>query len=546
MHPLLVRIIDTPQFQRLRNIKQLGGTYFVFPGAAHNRFEHSIGVSHLAGLMVQELKDRQGLDIDEIDILCVKIAGLCHDLGHGPFSHLFEKFIHKKIPGSQWKHEDASVQMFDHLIANLKTKHGPDVIEKFLSDTDISFIKELIKPPGPGVPYTSRKEEKPFLYEIVSNKTNCIDVDKWDYFARDSYHLGIQNNFDYRRSLKFARVIKVDGRKQICYRDKEVANLYDMFQTRNCLHRRAYQHTVTRAIEMMIVDAFVKADDYIFIQGSKGKLFKMSQAIGNMEAYTKLTDQVFEKILHSPDPNLTNARRILQNITQRRIYKCVGKTRAPSDIPEEQCNSLKNDLLNHGFILDIINMDWGMKEKNPIDNVRFYGKQKPEDAFLIPKHEVSSLLPEKFSEKWIRVYNKKTGASEDAADEAAPDEGAAEVEGDEAADEGATEGAAEVEGDKGNKGAAKAYEGATNVEGDEGAAEATDDVEGDEGAADDVEGDEGAADDVEGAAEVGAADEGAAEVEGAAAAGISETEAKNIFRQWCKANKLPVLKLRWP
>jgi len=85
LEPALVAIVDTPQFQRLRNLKQLGGTVYVYPSASHTRFEHCIGVAHLAGKAVEHLmkQDDNRYAIDERDRLCVKIAGLCHDLGEG-------------------------------------------------------------------------------------------------------------------------------------------------------------------------------------------------------------------------------------------------------------------------------------------------------------------------------------------------------------------------------------------------------------------------------------------------------------------------------
>uniref|UniRef100_A0A7N8X9E5 Deoxynucleoside triphosphate triphosphohydrolase SAMHD1-like n=1 Tax=Mastacembelus armatus TaxID=205130 RepID=A0A7N8X9E5_9TELE len=340
LHPLLVKIIDTPQFQRLRNIKQLGGAYFVYPGASHNRFEHSLGVAYLAGELVEALSRKQPeLKIDDRDILCVKIAGLCHDLGHGPFSHLFDgKFIPKARPDIKWKHEEASVKMFDYLMEDDEVEE--EMSEYHLTDQDINieFPQTLsnvtIVFSSPQWPYKGRGQEKSFLYEIVSNSTNGIDVDKFDYFARDSHHLGIQNNFDHRRFLEFARVCKVDGQKHICSRDKEEWNLIDMFNTRTGLHRRAYQHTVTKIIENMINDAFLKADPFIQIEGSGGKMFKLSTAIDDMEAYTKLTDNVFEQILNSSSDGLGPAREILERIISRDLYVFLGecKVKMPSTV----------------------------------------------------------------------------------------------------------------------------------------------------------------------------------------------------------------------
>ncbi|XP_073415473.1 deoxynucleoside triphosphate triphosphohydrolase SAMHD1 isoform X1 [Dendrobates tinctorius] len=438
LHPLLIHIIDTPQFQRLRYIKQLGGSYYVFPGASHNRFEHSIGVGHLAGCLVRTLHERQpDLQINQRDILCVQIAGLCHDLGHGPFSHMFDgRFMPLACPQKDFKHEAASVKMFDYLIES----NGLETVMKrygLVLPEDLIFIKEQITGPLPledeehfdssqnsSWPYVGRQEDKSFLYEIVANKRNGIDVDKWDYFARDCHHLGIQNNFDYKRFLKFARVCTIGNKKHICTREKEVGNLYDMFHTRNCLHRRAYQHKVGNIIETMITDAFLKADPHIKIEGSDGNYYTISGSVDDMVAYTKLTDNIFHQILFSSDPELSKARDILRKVERRQLYKYVGQTRPKADtrikpdeydkLPADLANSIPQPSLSdvklnpEDFIVDVIQMDYGMQEQNPINNVRFYCKSDLTKAIKITKDQVSQLLPEKFAEQIIRVYCKKT------------------------------------------------------------------------------------------------------------------------------------------
>ncbi|XP_053387221.1 deoxynucleoside triphosphate triphosphohydrolase SAMHD1-like [Mercenaria mercenaria] len=343
LHPLCVRIVDTPQFQRLRFIKQLGGAYFVYPGAAHNRFEHSIGVCHLAGRLVRALKEKEFEDLEEkfkitpTDILCVEVAGLCHDLGHGPFSHLFDKTIIPKLRKEKWEHENGSVDMFRYM---LKVNDGlqEEFEKQGITSKDRTFIEELIVTLKPEElrkewKYKGRPKEKGFLYEIVSNKRNGIDVDKWDYFARDCHMLGIGNNFNHNRCIAFARVIDVDvdgeRERQICYRNKEAANLYDMFHTRYLLHNRAYQHKTNNIIEYMISEALVSANDFITFPGQNGKQCKMSEAIDDMEAYSLLNDGVIYSILGSgsSDSNMIKSKNILLRVLRRDLYKLVGEKR---------------------------------------------------------------------------------------------------------------------------------------------------------------------------------------------------------------------------
>ncbi|XP_032206627.1 deoxynucleoside triphosphate triphosphohydrolase SAMHD1 isoform X4 [Mustela erminea] len=332
------------------------------------------------------------------------------------------------IYGDSMKHEQGSLMMFEHLI----NSNGLKTVMKYyglVPEEDICFIKELIAGPLESPikdslwPYKGRPKEKSFLYEIVANKRTGIDVDKWDYFARDCHHLGIQNNFDYKRFIKFARVCEVENGKCICPRDKEVGNLYDMFHTRNSLHRRAYQHKIGNIIDTMITNAFLKADPYIEITGAEGKKYHISTAIDDMEAFTKLTDNIFLEILYSSDPKLDEAREILKKIEYRHLYKFVGETKPqgkikikredykylPKEIADAKPDILPEfELKAEDLIVDVINMDYGMEDQNPIDHVRFYSKHDLSKAVRITKDQVSELLPERFAEQLIRVYCKKT------------------------------------------------------------------------------------------------------------------------------------------
>ncbi|XP_055890984.1 deoxynucleoside triphosphate triphosphohydrolase SAMHD1-like [Biomphalaria glabrata] len=451
LHPACQMIVDTPEFQRLRDIKQLGTVYFVYPGAAHNRFEHSLGVCHLAGQFTRALRESQPeLGITDVDILCVEIAGLCRDIGHGPFSRLY---VSKFLPAinKDIRYRKPSAQMFEHLLRENDLKVRLQLYG--LEDVDIQFIKEQLEGAQPtgstAWPYTGRTKEKAYLYEIIVNNRNGIDVYKWDYLARDCHHLGIKNNFDPSRYMKFARVIEAEGEIQICIRDKEISNLYNMFYTRYTVNKFAYFHRVTCGIELMIIRAFVKANNHIRYKGKedtealnedegrpKSLDFGIYDCHKNMAAFTKLTDSVLFTIrtIELPDKppeekdekqrweDLKEAKEIIERIFHRDLFTCVyeSQPRAPKDLRKSldivektdieetvfQKMKDKTELGEQDIIVKVISLHFGMKEENPVERLKVYSKQSLNEARHLKKEEASRILgPVNFNEVLVRIYS---------------------------------------------------------------------------------------------------------------------------------------------
>lgn len=222
------------------------------------------GVAYYAEKVARTLQTNQPeLNISDIDVLCVKIAGLCHDLGHGPFSHVFDGvFLSKIRPERHWRHEDGSVMMLKHLIFKNNIK-----IEEFgLTETDFLFIQEIIN----GCKEENRKgreSEKFFLYDIVNNRRSGLDVDKLDYFQRDVRYTNASsgNVFNFERFLEFGRVFKaspISSSQQdnpnymICYPEKLLREAVDLFAVRFRLHQAVYTHKSVKKVELMVMNIF--------------------------------------------------------------------------------------------------------------------------------------------------------------------------------------------------------------------------------------------------------------------------------------------------
>lgn len=383
-----LQIIDTKEFQRLRCIKQLGSCYYVFPGAVHNRFEHSIGVCFLAKELLTNLLNKQ----PEIEICneikeCIPIAGLCHDLGHGPFSHCFDndflsKYMDKK--NKLFHHENRSIIMLNYIVK----KYNIDLNEK-----QLYIISELI--------YPQKMDLEPkFIYNIVSNPINGIDVDKFDYIKRDTHNIGLSYSFSYQRIFKYARIIE----DKICYPIKMIYEIKSLFDIRHRLHKEIYTHPVTKSIDLMI-------SDILLLVNSK---FNIVDSLNNIELFSLLNDNILYLIENSnyKCKDLEKAKDILNRIYSRDLYIFIGNINLKStELVYDNIQTILKILdikieeeIENNLLLVPINLSYNF---NPLNNISLYKKNG--NNFEITKNLCEESIVTNITDIQLRFYckNKK-------------------------------------------------------------------------------------------------------------------------------------------
>ena len=370
--PNMCQIIDTPEFQRLHRLRQLGATYLVYPSATHTRFEHSLGVSHLAKIMLNALRNNNpDLSITDELIELYQVAGLVHDIGHGPFSHLYDDVI---LNPEELKHEDRGIVIFKEMVKTYNID--------FTSE-QVNFIVELIEP-------TNKNDWK---FQIISNKYCSIDVDKIDYIQRDSFHLGFGINQTFERLLTMCDVkcCGKDGKMNsvLCWPEKLQDEVMALFETRYRLHKRVYCHHTVKSLEIIINQILMRIknttqlnledlyDDIIWFPFGD-QLIKDLQGKLSFRLIPKLIGEKTVKICNSPDS-------INHNDSILTVSKFLGDEKVK----------------NYGVMCVKIGFISGNGE-NPLINVPYFKKN---DIFAHKIVEYSSFMAPKNCQEYIyRMY----------------------------------------------------------------------------------------------------------------------------------------------
>ncbi|KAB8127151.1 HD domain-containing protein [Gracilibacillus oryzae] len=213
-------LVGTKEFQRLRRIKQLGTSNLTFHGAEHSRFNHSLGVYEIVRRILINFADRPNWNKEE-RLLCM-CAALLHDLGHGPFSHSFEKVF-------KLDHEDYTKQIIlgNTEVNQVLLRVGPDFPQKVADVINKTYKDKL----------------------VVSLISSQIDADRMDYLQRDAYFTGVSyGHFDMERILRVMRPYE----DQVVVKESGMHAVEDYIMSRYQMYWQVYFHPVTRSAEVIL------------------------------------------------------------------------------------------------------------------------------------------------------------------------------------------------------------------------------------------------------------------------------------------------------
>ena len=360
------KIIDTPIFQRLRRIKQLSGAHLTYPGAQHTRFEHSLGVMHIASMAGTSLESK-GITTKD-DILNLRLAALLHDIGHGPFSHLFEEVLQRK---NKKTHEQIGKQII------LNTEIG-DIISKN------GFDKKLIHNLAMG------EGKLQFMNEIVSG---ALSADMMDYLLRDGYFTGAEHaKIDHSRITYSLDVYK----KKLALDHSALVNFETMMISRFQMFKAVYFHKTVRAGEVMLLESMTLADDELGLTSL------------TLDDYVKQTDEsIMALLLSIPETTqeLRSAKKIARDYQDRKLFKCVFESTISSNPTTKVMQELKNRIVKNSKV----NPNQVFLDTSTTHSIPLTPSKKESKSIILVKNDFKKTISEQIPISKIPLVSSISG-----------------------------------------------------------------------------------------------------------------------------------------
>ena len=293
------KIINSRVFQRLRKIKQLALACYVYPAAHHTRFEHSLGVMHLSG------KVASSLDLDDACKKIIRLAGLLHDIGHGPFSHVSENILDKNVDRDVLKKYKADNA---HELLSIILIQQNDEIKKIISKEDIQKVISLIQV----------NNKRSIEHDIVSGP---LDVDKIDYLLRDGYFAGVKyGTFDLEKVIESLIRVEISREEtQLGITQEGIYSVEQLLLAKYHMNVQVYQHRVRRITDAMLV----KGIEFAIEEGIEEiiSIYSIKDTPGFLSDFISFDDEKLVRIILSKSKGW--AKDYFKRIANRMLFKEV-------------------------------------------------------------------------------------------------------------------------------------------------------------------------------------------------------------------------------
>lgn len=335
-HPVLVDVIDSPEFQRLRRIHQLGMCHTVYYGAEHSRFQHSIGAMWLMHRILRHWQERRTVDMPDDLALAATLAALLHDVGHGPFSHALETVF------ADIHHEQIGARIIEERLGALLSAHG----------VDVSLVLRILRGTA-GMPY---------LTELISSQ---VDVDRMDYLLRDSLYTGVKYGlFDIDRMIYTLTPVSASGRPDdplqvLAMQAKGIHAAEEYIFSRYSMYWQVYFHKTIRCAEVLLKTVLRRAAQVarherglLLVPPTMEFMYEPAARIGPAEWLDAFVNVDDTDLYHAVKLWRSSGDAVLRDLADRFINRRFFKA-LPAPEDEQRCAAVR-DLVQrrHGSAVD--------------------------------------------------------------------------------------------------------------------------------------------------------------------------------------------------